>query len=159
MMDGWDIVYWAGLIREETQSTIIMKEQHKHYNRKILAGCGILALVAITAVIALTAFFIAQDRESARYPDSKSITEHDNYSGLPFQYKWDNTYHTTDPFPAVYNWYSTGFDLGPEMRAMSSCILMEGSEKRLAATRYMSVLLCDTPTGRMIYVSRSTSLR
>jgi hypothetical protein len=134
-------------------------KKNTHYNRRILAGCGLFVLVGITAVISLTAFFIAQDRESARYPDAKPISSHENYSGLPFNYKWDNSYHSTDPFPAVYNWYSTGFNLGPEMRANGRCILMEGSETRLTATRRMSVLLCDTPTGRMIYVSRSTSFR
>jgi hypothetical protein len=136
-----------------------MKNQNKYYNRKIIAGCGVLILAAIAAVISFTAFLIVQDRESARYPDAEPITQHDNYSGLPFHYKWDNTYRTTDPFPAVYAWYSIGFDLGPEMRANGRCILMEGSQKRLAATRTTSVLLCDTPNGRMIYVSRSTSFR
>jgi hypothetical protein len=134
-------------------------KKNAHYNRKILAGCGLFVLVGIAAVISLTAFFIAQDRESARYPDAVPVSNHENYSGLPFNYKWDNVYHTTDPFPAVYNWYSTGFHLGPEMRANGRCIVMEGSQKRLAVTRYMNVLLCDTPDGRMIYVSRSTSFR
>lgn len=135
-----------------------MKTQ-KNYNRKILAGCGIFVLLAVTAVIAFAAAIISQDRESARYPEAEPITRHENYTGLPFNYKWDDTYRTTDPFPAVYNWYSIGFNLGPEMRANGRCILMEGSERRLAATRYTSVLLCDTPNGRMIYVSRSTSFR
>jgi hypothetical protein len=134
-------------------------KKHKLYNRRILAGCGILFLVAIAAVLSFTAFIISQGRESARYPDSIPVTQHENYTGLPFHYKWDNTYRSTDPFPAVYNWYSTGFNLGPEMRANGRCILMEGTEKRLAATRFTSVLLCDTQDGRMIYVSRSTSFR
>lgn len=134
-------------------------KQNVHYNRKILAGCGIFVLIVIISLIGFGVLFISQDRQSARYPDAEPVSKHENYSGLPFEYKWDNAYHTTDPFPAVYNWYSTGFDLGPEARANGRCILLEGSEKRLAATRYMSVLLCDTPTGRMIYVSRSTSFR
>jgi hypothetical protein len=136
-----------------------MEKQLKNYNRKILAGCSLLFLIATAAVISLTALLIVQDRNSARYPDAELITEHNNYSGLPFNYKWDNTYHTTDPFPAVYNWYSTGFDLGVEAKAIEGCIYLEGSQKKLATTRYMSVLLCDTPTGRLIYVSRSTSYR
>ncbi|MFZ0547658.1 MAG: hypothetical protein WAM60_19580 [Candidatus Promineifilaceae bacterium] len=136
-----------------------MKKQLAQYNRKILAGCGLFVLLAITAVFGLAALFISIDRQAARYPDADPISNHENYSGLPFNYKWDNAYHTNDPFPAVYNWYSTGFNLGPEMRANGRCILMEGSEKHLAATRQTSVLLCDTPNGRMIYVSRSTFFR
>jgi hypothetical protein len=133
--------------------------KNSRYNRKILTGCGLFVLLAAAAVISLTALVISQDRQSARYPDAEPVSQHENYSGLPFNYKWDNVYHTTDPFPAVYNWYSTGFNLGPEMRGNGRCILMQGSEKRLAATRHTSVMLCDTPNGRMIYVSRSTSFR
>lgn len=136
-----------------------MKKQHVQYNRKILAGCGVFILLAAAAVVGLVSLLVSLDRQAARYPDAELVAKHENYSGLPFSYKWDNAYYTTDPFPAVYNWYSTGFNLGPEMRGNGRCILMEGSQKRLAATRYMSVLLCDTPEGRMIYVSRSTSFR
>lgn len=136
-----------------------MNNQQKLYNRKIVAGCGFFLILAIVAVISFTAFLISQDRQAARYPDAEPITQHDNYSGLPFNYKWDNAYRTTDPFPAVYNWYSTGFDLGVESRANGRCIYLEGSQKKLAATRYTSVMLCDTPNGRLIYVSRSTSFK
>jgi hypothetical protein len=136
-----------------------MKKQSVHYNRKILAGCGLIGLILLAAALGLVAVLSSQDRASARYPGAEPISQHENYSGLPFNYKWDNTYHTTDPFPAVYNWYSTGFDLGTEMRANGRCILLEGSKKRLNATRHMSVLLCDNPRGSMIFVSRSTSLR
>jgi hypothetical protein len=107
----------------------------------------------------MAALLFEADRQAAQYPDSEPITNHENYSGLPFTYKWDNAYRSYDPFPAVYNWYSTGFDLGPEMRGNGRCILMQGSQTRLATTRHMSVLLCDTPTGNMIYVSRSTTFR
>jgi hypothetical protein len=136
-----------------------MNKQYAHYNRKILAGCGLFVLLGLTAVIAFAALLITTDRQAAHYPNAEPISNHENYSGLPFSYKWDNAYRSTDPFPAVYNWYSTGFDLGPEMRANGRCILMEGSQKQLAATRYMSVLLCNTPNGNLIYVSRSTSFR
>ncbi len=136
-----------------------MNKEHTHYNRKILAGCGLFVLLGLTAVIAFAVILLQTDREAARYPKSEPISNHENYSGLPFSYKWDNAYRSTDPFPAVYNWYSTGFDLGPEMRANGRCILMEGSRKQLGSTRHMSVMLCDTPEARMIYVSRSTSFR
>jgi hypothetical protein len=141
------------------QLQITIMKLDKSYNRKILAGCGVFVLLTVAVIIAFVAFIISQDRESARYPDAEPITRHENYTGLPFNYKWDDSYRTNDPFPAVYNWYSTGFHLGPEMRANGRCIVLEGSEKRLTATRYMNVLLCDTPDGRMIYVSRSTSFR
>lgn len=100
-----------------------------------------------------------REREAARYPGSRPVSSHNNYTGLPYHFRWDNTYRTTDPFVKVYNWYSVGFDLGAEARANGECILLEGNKHRLRFSRQMSVLLCDTPGERMIFVTRSTSLR
>lgn len=136
-----------------------MNNKHTHYNRKILAGCGFLALGIFFGLVLLAGLLLRNDRAAARYPDSIPLSSHENYSGLPFSYKWDNTYRSGDPFPDVYNWYSSGFDLGPEMRANGRCILMEDTRKQFFATRTMSVLLCNTPNGNLIYVSRSTSIR
>lgn len=130
-----------------------------HYNRKILSGCALVLLIAAAGIMAFVALLLKADRAAAQYPQSIPVSNHENYSGLPFSYKWDNAYRSTDPFPAVYNWYSTGFDLGPEMRANGRCILMEDAQKQFLATRHMSVMLCNTPTGNLIYVSRSTSFR
>jgi hypothetical protein len=89
---------------------------------------------------------------------SLQVTSHSRYD-LPYRYRWDDVYRTSDPFNAVYNWYSVGFELGAESKAMGSCILLEGSSSQLTAQRIMTVFLCDTPAGRSIYVTRSTSLR
>lgn len=100
-----------------------------------------------------------QDRQAARYPDAIPVSSHSNYTGLPYHFRWDNAYRTTDAFPKVYNWYSTRFDLGAEARANGGCILLEGTLKQLTMKRHMSVLLCDAHQQRMIFVTRSTSLK
>jgi hypothetical protein len=70
------------------------------------------------------------------------------------------SYRTTDPFPKVYNWYSTGLDLGPETFAQGACILMARSFKTLwVLERQTSVMLCDTPGDRMVFVMRTLIVR
>lgn len=118
-----------------------------------------LFLAAVFGLGLIMSLAFRQDRQAAQYPGSVPVASHDNYRKLPYHYRWDNTYRTTDPFPRVYHWYSVGFDLGTEARANGGCILLEGTQRLFTAERHTSVLLCDTPAERMIFVSRSTSLR
>lgn len=122
-------------------------------------GCGVIIMVMFLGGVALLGSSINRERKRAQYPGSVALTGHSNYSALPSQFRWDNSYRTTDPFPAVYEWYSTTFDLGSEARALGECILLDGTAGAFVVERYTSVVLCDTPTGRLIYVTRSTAFR
>jgi hypothetical protein len=134
-----------------------MSDNNHAYNRKILAGCGALLLVIIMGLTAVLAVAWQQDRHAARYPGSRPIASHNNYSRLPSRFHWDNAYGTADPFVKVYNWYSTTFDLGAEARANGECIALEGSRRQWLIERQTSVLLCDARGERLIFVSRSTA--
>ena len=136
-----------------------MVDENHLRNQNAPLGCSLLALLAVIGVGVIAAWAIGQDRRAAQYPGAAPISSHSNYTALPYHFRWDNAYRTTDPFPRVYNWYSTGFNLGTEARANGRCILLEGATEWLTMARYTSVLLCDTPTERMIFVSRSTSLK
>ncbi|MFQ5400582.1 MAG: hypothetical protein ACE5E7_13415 [Anaerolineae bacterium] len=102
---------------------------------------------------------INQERQATRYPGSIPVASHSNYSGLPNGFRWDDTYRTTDNFTDVYNWYSITFDLGAEARALGRCLLLEGTNEQYSLLRSISVFVCNTPGGQMIFVSRSTSLK
>jgi hypothetical protein len=78
---------------------------------------------------------------------------------LPTAFRWDDAYRTSDSFTDVYNWYSTTFDLGAETRAQDRCILLEGANVQYALRRTVSVFVCSTSSGQMVFVSRFTSLR
>ena len=134
-------------------------ERNQSYNRRILAGCGVVLLLLFLGIATSAVFALRHERQAAHYPGSVPISSHDNYKGLPTHIRWDNTYRSDDSFTKVYHWYSTGFELGSEARANGRCILLEGSRRRALLERHMSVLLCNTPNGQMIYVSRFTSLR
>ena len=116
-------------------------------------------MMVLLGGLALLGSSVNRERKRAQYPGSVSLTGHSNYSALPSQFRWDNSYRTTDSFPTVYQWYSTTFDLGAEARALGDCILLDGTKSAFVVERYTSVVLCDTPSGRLIYVTRSTAFR
>ncbi len=127
--------------------------------RWLITGLIALALAAasLAALLGLAAwhFYFAAD-----YPGSARTSDHAIYGYAPLSIRRDTAYLTTDEFPAVYNWYSVGFELGPEQRAQSGCILMARSQTTLGLLRNsMSVTLCDTPKGRMVFVMRHVQLR
>lgn len=112
------------------------------------------------AVLALI-LFINQYQHSADYPGALFVGEHSIYqfnSGPII--RRDASYRSSDPFNKVFNWYSNEFDLGPETFAQSGCALMARSFTDFKIVeREMSVMVCDTPNGRLIFVMRSLSLR
>ena len=138
------------------RSDLARKKRDDHHI--LLFGCGGVTLLFFFLVALLLLLVLRQERESARYPGAISISAHSNYSSLPFEYRWDDVYLADDNFRAVYNWYSTTFDLGSESRALGRCSYLDGSREQFLVRRTVNVLLCDTPDGQMIYVTRFTTL-
>jgi hypothetical protein len=133
-----------------------MDNEKRSFTQTIVVGCGLIVLLGLLCLPLSLLYWISQDRQTAQYPGATPISSHSNYSGLPFEFRWDDSYHTTDNFTDVYSWYSITFDLGSESRALEKCILLEGSNRAVVASRSFSVFLCNTPGGQMIYVTRST---
>jgi hypothetical protein len=131
----------------------------RRWNQRLLGGCAVVALLALLALSVAGVLAVGRDRNQARYPGARLLTSHNNYSGLPRQFRWDNSYFTTDDFTDVYNWYSVTFDLGAESRAIERCILLEGPIDRVVLERAYSVLLCNAPDGQYVYVTRTTRLK
>ena len=121
----------------------------------LLAGSGLVVLLLGGVWLA------ARYQDAADYPGSARVAGQNIYKFSPnLTIRRDTAYRTSDPFPAVYNWYSNGFQLGPESYAQSNCIQMTDSVTQLGVLqRQMSVMLCDTRGGRLIFVMRSLSLR
>ena len=154
------VVLSPGIARIEVmKGSGVMTGKAGNYNRNILFGCVALALIIAVVLIGLAGMLAWQDRQAARYPGSLPIASHSIYRGLPNEYRWHDTYLTTDDFTTVYNWYSITFELGAEAHAMEKCTILEGNNPRLILDRYVSVSVCNTPDGQMIFVSRTTSLR
>jgi hypothetical protein len=121
---------------------------------------GLTAAVLLCAGASLAAIGVTRFQQSANYPGALVVSAHNIYQVSPSLYvRRDTSYRTADALPEVYHWYSRGFDLGPEAGAHGSCIMLERSTSQFIVEQYVGVMVCDTPTGRMMFVQRSLSLR
>lgn len=122
------------------------------------------ALAAAVVALALTSLILLRLGlyywNASDYPGADQFGKNYLYKITPqVELRQDAAYHSNDPFPAIYNYYSSGFRLGPEARAQGACIeMMKASRFAWVIERDMSVTLCDTPKGRMIFVTRIFSL-
>ena len=135
------------------------RRDYHRWNQQFAAGCALVALLALFALGVAGVLAIGRDRDLTHYPGARLLTSHSNYGGLPHQFRWDNSYFTTDTFTDVYNWYSVMFDLGAESRAIERCILLEGPVDQIVVERAYSILLCNAPEGQYIYATRTTRLK
>jgi hypothetical protein len=121
-----------------------------------LVAWAVIALAALTLVLVIN-----QYQHSADYPGALFVGDHTIYQFNPSPViRRDASYRSSDPFNKVFNWYSSEFKLGPETFAQSGCALMARSFTDFKIVeREMSVMVCDTPNGRLIFVMRSLSLR
>jgi hypothetical protein len=127
-------------------------------NRNVVWGCGLLLLLGILLLGSTLIIAVNRSRQEVHYPGAVPLSNHANYRGLPTHLRWDNTYLSTDPFNDVYRWYSIKFELGAEARALGSCITLEGPIEHAFLDQTITVIICGTPRGRMIYVSRSAAI-
>jgi hypothetical protein len=110
--------------------------------------------VGITAVAVLS-LILQNQRQAAQYPGSILLSSHSAYHRLPYHFRWDDAYRTPDPFVDVYRWYSLTFDLGAESRANGGCIELDGEDRQFLFRRRISVIVCNTPQGQLVYVMRA----
>lgn len=120
----------------------------------LIAGAA-LVLAGVFLTVALVRYYNAAD-----YPGAATIPSGDTVKYWPhLSIRRNTSYRTPDPLPRVYNWYSNGFSLGPESYALGNCIQIARSFTDFyVVEREISVTLCDTSSGRMIFVMRSLTL-
>jgi hypothetical protein len=130
-------------------------------NERLLWGGLLAATLAALAGLLTLGYLLARYQAAADYPGAALMAGQNIYNVWPNPtVRRDSSYHTNDPFPTVYNYYSVGFKLGPEDYAESNCIQMANNFTDLyIIERHMSVMVCDTPSGRLIFVMRSVTLR
>jgi hypothetical protein len=138
-----------------------MWQQFDPATRRIVSGSLIAVGLGLALIGAMAFRLVNLYREAADYPGALLLSADDSYRLLPFpMYRRGVTYRSTAPFDDIYHWYSSGHHLGPEKRAMGACIQMvDSGDSLLIVETDMSVVLCDTPKGRMIFVTRTVTLR
>ncbi|GJM41849.1 MAG: hypothetical protein DHS20C20_21310 [Ardenticatenaceae bacterium] len=132
---------------------------NKKYNQQIIVGCGLIAILFFFGLAFGLVELVQRDRQTARYPGASTVAVHSNYTGFPRSYSWDDTFRTNDGFHAVYEWYSITFDMGAESRANGTCILLETDNQHLLVHRFMTVTICGTQNGQLVFVDRTTRIK
>jgi hypothetical protein len=136
----------------------IMQNHQQHRRRRLGTALLLLAVALSCGLIGVPLYQLSRATE---YPGATHTSDENLFNYTP-NFAWRHTaaYRTTDPFPKVYNWYSTRFALGPEAYAQSSCILMARSSTIIwRVEEQMSVTVCNTPTDRMMFVMRAFYIR
>jgi hypothetical protein len=138
---------------------MLVQASPKRNTGRIALGMAIVVAVTLGLFVLAAIPSLLKVWRSADYPGASRLSDHSNYTLGHLSYRRDTAYRTKDPFPVVYNWYSSGHNLGPEEHAQSNCISMERSFREFyIIERYMGVTLCDTRDGRMIFVTRIVEL-
>jgi hypothetical protein len=128
--------------------------------RQLVIVSGLAAGLMLTLLVTFGVLALANQYRAADYPGAVLVSDHRMYKAVPRLYfRRDTSYRSSDPFPHIYNWYSRSFSLGPEARAQSACITLERADTIGVIQEYFSVTICDTASGRMMFVQRSYLLR
>lgn len=133
------------------------------YDTRMRSRRHLLALCAAVLLITLLGSCVLASRGylAADFPGSTLTASDTLVRYLPnLAVRRTSAYRTDAPFTAVYNWYSQRFSLGPESHAQGGCILMARSFTSLwVVSEQITVTVCGTPNGQMMFVSRSSVLR
>lgn len=126
------------------------------FSSLLALAVGLAAMLCLIASIAVIRY-----RDAADYPGATFVGANTLYKFSPhLVIRRDTSYQTSAPFNDIYDFYSRGFDLGPERHAQGACILMGDATTTAGFIETeMAVTLCDTPEGRMIFVMRMMSFR
>lgn len=126
----------------------------------LLYSALLLALLATMAAVLAGGALVFRFFREVDYPGAVQVSDHGIYRLTPYlTLRRNASYRTVDPFVDVYAFYSRGFALGPEAHAQSNCILMARRTTAFYVLNLqMTVTLCDTAAGRMVYVMRSLAL-
>src|SRR5260370_10023115 len=126
------------------------------YNRAMLPQVGqqrfiLWALASAALALALSGLILVRLTlyywNAPDYPGAVQFGKNNYYKITPqVEVRQDASYLSHDNFLAIYKFYSTGFELGPEKHALGTRIeMMNTSSVARVIERDMSVTLCDTP--------------
>lgn len=133
----------------------------RHYSLWLFGRACALAIALAVMIWGGVAFVVYRAFAEIDYPGSTAASKQFITKTSPgFVVRSDAVYRSSDAFNRMYDWYSSGFSLGPERHAQGKCILMARNTRILwRIDQSMSVMLCDTPSDRMAFVMRSFSFR
>lgn len=129
--------------------------------RKLHARIALLTAALFVLIWGGLGVFAWRTYHAGAYPNATAIDTGDVWRATPsLIFKRVESYRSTDPFNVIYNWYSQQFDLGPERFANGNCLLMARSSTLFGPLNLnASVMVCETTADRMMFVTRTYTLR
>jgi hypothetical protein len=123
--------------------------------KNLLLGMVAVSLFCLLLFGGYFGYVLVRDRQSTLYPGALALSSHDVFKLSPYlYYRSEMVYRTGDSFVMVYHWYAHEFSLGPQTQGQSNCISIFSTETMLYLTKVMTVTLCDSGNGRLIYTER-----
>ncbi|MDW8326083.1 MAG: hypothetical protein RMK99_05920 [Anaerolineales bacterium] len=133
---------------------------NRDWQRPLFLSLTVLAGAVVCLLFVIAVFGLLTLYQAADHPDAVLISDYRQYRWMPvLHFRRDTSYRAPNEFPELYHWYSRRFELGPEVRAESACILMQRAGRVLLLEHATSVMLCDATDTRLIYVTRTFTLR
>lgn len=136
-----------------------MRDKFAGHESKFLLGCAALAVLFLLGMAALIPAAFRQDRHEMVYPDATPVFSRDNYSNLPQEIRWSDSYFSEDEFYDVRDWYIFERGLQMEDSGAVMCQSLNRYEERLLVKRRTTVVICETIDGQEISVTTATALR
>jgi hypothetical protein len=128
-------------------------------SRRALVTLGLVLAGVAVAVAVLAALWGIRAFRGEVYPGAVMVSDHTRYQFSPSLFvRRDVSYRTRDDFPSVYQWYSLRYKTGPERQAASACNDLYTSTSWLVFRRDVAITLCESPSGRMMFVNRTFSV-
>jgi hypothetical protein len=133
---------------------MVLKLKPKH-----LLGWALGSLLCMLMFGGYLGYVVWHGRHAASYPGSVELSSQEVVKVSPFvYYRNDRVYRTGDYFPEVQRWYANAFGLVPQTQGQSNCASISNSKTFFTLTRVMTVTICDSLSGRLIYTERSWRL-
>jgi hypothetical protein len=131
----------------------------QEYNRRIYWSLATVAGLSVVLLIIFVGFSFYRMQESIIYPQAALLSSH-NLSALPhLLFQQRVSLRSQDTTPQVHGWYARNFGIGPEQAATGQCSLMWSEQTFFFLKRRMSLTICDSRNGRIIYIQQAMLLR
>ena len=126
--------------------------------QNLLFSGGLLLLGLVIGLTFLTYLLINRGRQAMRYPGAVLIDDHSFYT--PTFIFWNGEYRSGDSLADISHWYLTELDLNRLDRWVGDdCVLLNRLHQQLSIEHELGVLICQTPTGQTIHLTRSMAIR
>ncbi len=134
--------------------------QYRCLSQRYLLIIGSLLLIIFCGASLVLSAAQAVEYLDIRYPGSLLLSEGGTGRFLPNPaYKATASFISQDSYPDVLRWYTDEFGLGIVRQGLEKCTHTYRQNERYGLSYDVAVIVCDTKSGRMIFIEQTTNFR